>query len=61
MPVVIDAAPGVAAWRELLATSAGTRSWQRAAVAANAELNAFTEVDAERDLGGAGASGAGTG
>ena len=52
--LVNGGAPGVAPWRELLATAAGTRRWQRAAIAANAELNAFTEVDAERDRDGAG-------
>lgn len=45
----VSAAPPVAAWRELLATAAGTGRWQRATVAANAELNAFVEVDAGRD------------
>ena len=48
-----------AAWRELLATEAGAQRWQRAAAAANAELNAFTEVDVSRDRDGAAAGAAG--
>ena len=40
-------------WRELLATAEGAGRWQRAAQAANAELNAFTEIAATRDLPGA--------
>ena len=43
------AAPAPAAWRELLAGADGLRRWQRAAEAANAELNALVEVDAARD------------
>ena len=53
--------PPVAAWRELLATTAGARRWQQAVVAANAELNAFTEVDAGRDAGSAANAAPGTG
>ena len=56
-----DGALPLAAWRELLATTAGARRWQRAAVAANAELNAFTEVDVDRDVGGAGNGAPGSG
>lgn len=53
------AAPPLAAWRKLLATAAGTRRWRDAVAAANAKLNAFTEVDAGRAGSGAGAPEAG--
>ena len=50
-----------AAWRELLATTTGAQRWQSAVLAANGELNAFTEVDAERHGGSAGNGAPGTG
>ena len=47
MSTVPAAADG---WQAVLATEAGAQRWQRAALAANAELNAFTEVDATGSL-----------